>query len=502
MAGLALAVSAMLIDGLLLDPRKGEALASTAGLSTGKRVVTQSSAPVRREASGGASLVGTQPPGKLGAIIAGPQQSGGQTWWKVDFKGGADGWTQASELQAAYFPPSESRGGWRSLVPYGGTPNASQKAAIRARAGVDWDKLKRAADYSRSFTSSSAVLVIRNGYVVGEWGTRSAQGLASISKSLTGLTMARMFDMSAAGRLNKRITPDSYAYPYLPSQWAGGSAAKRQIRVRHLMSMTPGLQPHDYPGANNYLNVLMNLPSQHSPGSRWAYASAPVDLLSLITKNVSGRKLRDLFNQQVAAPIGVPAIAWNDFHGSPNTGASSKAHMRARDLARIGHLMMMDGFWGGGSAQRSIVSAGRVRTLLNGCNCSGSTFQSTPGSPFRIGTDSHRYYGQLWWTNRTQSALGGKVPSDAFYAHGFMEKLLVVVPSQNLIVVRLGTAPKSQPSFKRELMSRVMDALVRPAGAQTAALDGLAGSGSQPIEITLAEPLEVRRPGASAARPG
>src|SRR5262249_29960173 len=68
-----------------------------------------------------------------------------------------------------YFPPPESKGGWRSLLPANGDPDADQKAKIRALAGVNWDKLKEAADLNLTAEGASALLVIRRGHVVGEW---------------------------------------------------------------------------------------------------------------------------------------------------------------------------------------------------------------------------------------------------------------------------------------------------------------------------------------------
>ena len=43
-----------------------------------------------------------------------------------------------------YFPPPESKGGWRTLLPEKRIPDAAQKAKIRKIAGVDWDKLAEA----------------------------------------------------------------------------------------------------------------------------------------------------------------------------------------------------------------------------------------------------------------------------------------------------------------------------------------------------------------------
>lgn len=424
------------------------------GIASGNRVMVRAAARVHANASSGSSVRGSQEAGRLGTVTGGPVSSGGTSWWNVNFETGADGWTRAGDITGAYFPPPRGSGDWRALVRSGQTPSAATKSAIRAKGGVDWDRLKRAYDYSRSYNTGSSVLVIRNGYVVGEWGSTGARKVNSISKSLTGLSMARLFDMSGV----RQIGPESYAHEFLPDSWERNQLAKRQIRVRHLLTMTSGLRPHDRPGGSGYTNTILGLPLDSSPGSIWAYASAPVDLLSLVVENASGRKLRDLFNQQIAGPIGAPAIRWDSFDS--HTGASSKAYIAPRDLARVGYLMMMDGRWGGGGGQRSVVGASRINALEQGCSCGSSSFGGTAGSPFNVGSNSKSHYGQLLWTNRGGVGLGSKVPSDAFYMHGLRENLLIVVPSRNLIVVRLGDAPTSMPQFRVQLMSRIMDALV------------------------------------------
>src|ERR1700723_3060793 len=66
-----------------------------------------------------------------------------------------------------YFPPPESKGGWRSLLPEKGEPSAAQKADILKQTGVDWDKLNEAWKHNANIEGGSGVLVIRNGYVVG-----------------------------------------------------------------------------------------------------------------------------------------------------------------------------------------------------------------------------------------------------------------------------------------------------------------------------------------------
>jgi hypothetical protein len=50
--------------------------------------------------------------------------------------------TKAAKVDLTnYFPPPESKGGWRTLLPEKGEPSADQKVAIAKTAGLDWDKL-------------------------------------------------------------------------------------------------------------------------------------------------------------------------------------------------------------------------------------------------------------------------------------------------------------------------------------------------------------------------
>src|SRR5258706_11333627 len=76
---------------------------------------------------------------------------------------------EESKPLSSYFPPTEERGGWRSLLPESGEPNPEQKAQIRKLAGCDWDKLEEAWRHNASAPGATGLLVIRKGYLVAEW---------------------------------------------------------------------------------------------------------------------------------------------------------------------------------------------------------------------------------------------------------------------------------------------------------------------------------------------
>ncbi len=433
--------------------------AAAATLATGYRVVATTTSTPLTAPGGTESPLGSQRIGTLGTIMDGPVATGAFQWWNVDFETGADGWVTDQDIDQPYFPPADNQGGWRALVGLNQTPTSDQKSNILATTGVDWDQLKLASDYSASFGTGSVVLVIRNGFVVGNWGDTAVHGVASVSKSLTGLAWAKLFDQSAAGTIATQVNLASPAYPFLPSSWAASDVRKKDILIEHLLTMSSGLQPDDNPNASGYLSVLLSTPVKVPPATEWSYASIPVDLSSVAHTSITGQKLGDYLNAQVAQPIGVTSLQWiDDFSGY--TRASSRAGLTVPDLARFGYLMLMNGAWQSGSGETQIISAANAAMLhTTPAFLPGMTFVPTSNSPFAINPDSQMYYGHLWWTNRTGAALGTAVPPDAYFGRGFSEAFVVVIPSENLVVVRYGNFPNTLAEFGREFMARVMPAL-------------------------------------------
>ncbi|MGH9841483.1 MAG: hypothetical protein ACREEM_22245 [Blastocatellia bacterium] len=113
----------------------------------------------------------------------------------------------------------------------------------------------------------------------------------------------------------------------------------------------------------------------------------------------------------------------------------------ARDMARFGLLVMAEGIWNGRSL---LADKQQMRELL----------RPSPVNP---------NYAHLWWLNRSpRSRAGGgapelpvpTAPGDLFYANGALERKIYIVPSQGMVVVRLGDKPSD--SFDRELWRLLM----------------------------------------------
>jgi len=160
--------------------------------------------------------------------------------------------------------------------------------------------------------------------------------------------------------------------------------------------------------------------------------------------------------RELFGPVGMRHAAL-DFDASGTGIGSSHLLASARDWARLGQLFLDDGVVGG----RRILPRGWV------------AMSTTP--------TLHTGYGAGLWTNRVPGLVPGwgvpwglsKAPADAFFARGFMGQFVVVVPSRQLVLVRLSVSHQRGDDIDEtnRLIGEVLDAITpvppvtpRPAG--------------------------------------
>ena len=117
--------------------------------------------------------------------------------------------------------------------------------------------------------------------------------------------------------------------------------------------------------------------------------------------------------------------------------------MSARDLARFGLLYLREGKWDG----TQIVSQEWIRE------------STTPHSKFEDG----RGYGYLWWTAEPQSfSPGSALQHHCFFASGFGEQYLIMIPRLDLVVVHV--VAKVDYGISNEQMGQLLDLIVASRG--------------------------------------
>jgi CubicO group peptidase (beta-lactamase class C family) len=277
-----------------------------------------------------------------------------------------------------------------------------------------------------------AVVVMRHGrlalerYFEGEderWGeplgkvafnADSLHDVRSVSKSIVGL----LYGMALAeGKVPALDTPLVRAFPAYRDLAA--DERRRGILVSHALGMTMGLQwdedlPYSDPrnseiamerSSDRYRYVLEQ-PIVAAPGERWCYSGGATALLGHLIAQGSGMPLLDYARHKLFAPLGIDKSEWTP-GSNGEAAAASGLRLRARDLARIGQLVLQQGEWQG----RALVPRQWI-------------VQSTQP---RVDAWPGLRYGYHWYVGRTRAGL-------AYYmAIGLGGQRLVVVPDQALV---------------------------------------------------------------------
>jgi CubicO group peptidase (beta-lactamase class C family) len=153
------------------------------------------------------------------------------------------------------------------------------------------------------------------------------------------------------------------------------------------------------------------------PGTRWAYSSGTTNILCDVAQEAAGAG-PELARALVFEPLGMTtAVMEPDARGG--LVCSSYMYATARDWARFGQWFLQDGVWEG----ERLLPEGWVE-------------RST--TPVDLPTENP--YGWHWWLNTGPDGdrRMPSVPSDAYWASGNEGQQVVIVPSENLVVVRLG----------------------------------------------------------------
>jgi CubicO group peptidase (beta-lactamase class C family) len=271
---------------------------------------------------------------------------------------------------------------------------------------------------------TKAVVVVHDGKVIAE---RYAGGIG-IDTPLLGFSMTK----SVINALIGILTQQGLVTPSMPApipEWRGD--LRREIEVEHLLRMTTGLALDETNSGfdpssqmvylhNDMAGFAVNAAVVAPPGSRWAYSSPTTQLLARIIRDAVGGPeqtlafaWRELFN-----PLGMRNVTL-EFDGAGTLQGSTYMLASARDWARFGLLYLNDGIVGG----KRILHEDWV--------------------DFSAAATLDTDYGAGFWTNRSEHRnararvrLG--IPRDAFFASGDLGQRIVIMPSQHLVVVRLG----------------------------------------------------------------
>src|SRR5262245_8273485 len=264
-----------------------------------------------------------------------------------------------------YFPPPESKGGWRSLLPEKGEPDADARKKIADTAGVDWDKLALAWKHNAAVEGASGMLVIRKGYIVGEWykdcDAKKTFNIYSSSKAYTSTAFGILLADSEAGKLpgGKKLTLDTKVCTaeWLPEALPLPDERKADITLRHLLNMTSGLGAEQPEGKEPFESALGKTEKsplaklKGDPGKTFNYSNSGVAHMVLIFQHAAGKDLFPFLKERVLDPVGMEAVSWVQVGGKGKIGPFSQGYSgiftTPREHARYLYLSLHRGNWNG-----------------------------------------------------------------------------------------------------------------------------------------------------------
>ena len=343
-------------------------------------------------------------------------------------------------VPAPALPPGPAAAPSNALWPEGTTIEPSQEPGLA----------KVIDDSTLTGPEMRAVVVVKNGRIVGE---RYGDGF-SPDTPLLGWSMTKGVNAAIIGTLIKAGKLSLDQSGLLP-EWKGDGRAA--IKLSDLMAMSSGLEFNEDYGVNGVSDVLRMLyletdmagfaagkPLVHDVGQTWSYSSGTSVLLSRIWQNAVGVDALSYPKKTLFDPIGMTsAIMEPDEHGT--FVGSSYLYATARDWARFGLFMLREGVWNG----NEILPAGYVDWM----------HEPVPDSKGGYGKGQVR----IWGPEGDQAAheldvrLG--LPSDTFWFEGHDGQTVTVIPSKDLVIVRMGLTPIELGYLPQGLVAAVMKAV-------------------------------------------
>lgn len=276
--------------------------------------------------------------------------------------------------------------------------------------------------------NTRAFIVLKNGKIIIEeyfgkdllgvtdFSANSNWYWASAAKTLTAFTVG-LAQEDGLLEIQRRSAD------YLGEEWANISDEQMEaITVRHHLTMTTGLDDGVADKDCTDPECLLYLAP---PGTRWAYHNAPYTILDRIVEGATQQSFDDYFRERLSKRIGMDGfwryVNYNHLYFST-----------ARSMARFGLLNLNRGKWKDVAIMSDL-----------------QYFEEMTGTSQEINPS----YGYLWWLNGKSSyqlpglqlkfngSISPAAPADMFSGLGKNGQFINVVPSQDLVVIRMGDNP-------------------------------------------------------------
>ena len=270
-----------------------------------------------------------------------------------------------------------------------------------------------------------AGMIIKNGYIVAQWGDVNRVDMTfSVTKSflstMAGIALDDGLIKNVSDQVNKYVTDKTFE-----------GVHNSKITWLHLLQQTSDWSGNlfgiddwaDRPSARGGIDDWSRRPL-NEPGSTFKYNDVRVNLLAYSLLNVLREPLPVVLKERIMDPIGASTTwrwygyetSWVNMDGVMMQSVSGGGHfggglfISAADQARFGLLFLRKGEWNG----KQLLSKNWVDAVDNT-------------------SEANKTYGYMWWTNTGAPWKG--VPESVYHADGFGGNYIVVDNENDLVVV-------------------------------------------------------------------
>jgi len=331
--------------------------------------------------------------------------------------------------------------------PWGDSSHVAQDE--RVRAALDGAFLDREGSPSRN---TKAVVVLQDGRLIAE---RYAKGYGP-GTAIWGHSLSKSVTNALVGVLVREGRLDIHKPVPVPT-WQGTNDPRSTITTDQLLRMSSGLPFDETGGPVNVMTRMLflepdtaryaqSLALDAAPGKTWGYSNAGFQILSRIVRDNAGKTAADterFVHEKLFDPLGMTnATIELDAVGTPF--GASHVYATARDWARFGQLYLDDGL------------AGEQRILPEGwaAYSASQTLKTGYGAGFwtnRLNEGSVPHWGAPWGMP--------SLPGDMYYARGYLGQFIIIVPSERLVVVRMGLTHGAGGTGTETMVKEVISAL-------------------------------------------
>jgi CubicO group peptidase (beta-lactamase class C family) len=296
--------------------------------------------------------------------------------------------------------------------------------------GFDTASLDRTVAQIGKMSGVYSVIVVRNGYMVLEQYFR--EGYRLKPHNMKSATKSVMSALTGIAIDNGYLLLDQSISDFLPQVKELDDPRKKDITVRHLLTMTSGLEPTSYQAYNSWImngsdwvKIILDRPLVAAPGTKHQYSTGDTHILSAVLTAATRMSTREFAARNLFGPLSIEVHGWEIDPQGINQGGNNLS-LIPLDMAKLGQLYLD----GGRYKNRQIIPKWWI---------DASTRPNYLGGEH----EEYGYYGYLWYSRPRRET--------AFVAVGYGGQYIYVSPQLNTIVVVTSTLESKGKQWEKKL---------------------------------------------------